>query len=613
MLPGLNVVIGAITTGKTTFVHLLRGLLGSMPSGLPPEVDEIRALRGSLDLSGVSWDVYRPRTTTADAPVEVARKAEDARGSEPDAIRLKATGWDGSYSRFMLDQLHLPAVQVPEGSKDSPGRLSSVSMSDWLAYCVIPGDELDSQVFGSHDTWREKKRRWIFELVYGLYDVETAKLFARKRGIELKLEALEVEAEVIAKFLAQTPFESLGGIRLQIEATRVELEQVRNERRSSFSHFIPNDSLSQLRSRVLELRAKSDSSERTQQRLRTQLEELEEVKRQLVSQSARLTRAIVSEEWLVDFDFLVCPRCGNDVHRNATQPGVCYLCHQEEHPGHSQISLLVEQDRVVSQIAETDSVIERRESSLTRAVLVSNRLRSESSALSEQLDRRMADFVSDKAEVLQSQAALEATLEARYDKLSEYELLLKQKNDRASSRLDLETEIERIDALIEGRVYSRAQAEDNIKALESRMLTYLTQLHIPQLSDLLTVKINRKTYMPEVSGRSFSELSSQGLKTLVNCAHALAHHTVAIDRSLPLPGLLVLDGLSANSGNEGFDKARVDDLYRLLLSVSREYEGQLQLIAVDNEYPVALRLELADKVVLELSQGDRLIKTQEVF
>jgi hypothetical protein len=48
---------------------------------------------------------------------------------------------------------------------------------------------------------------------------------------------------------------------------------------------------------------------------------------------------------------------------------------------------------------------------------------------------------------------------------------------------------------------------------------------------------------------------SQGLKKLVNIAHALAHHTVAIDRNLPMPGLLVLDGLSANGGHEGFDQA----------------------------------------------------------
>lgn len=68
----------------------------------------------------------------------------------------------------------------------------------------------------------------------------------------------------------------------------------------------------------------------------------------------------------------------------------------------------------------------------------------------------------------------------------------------------------------------------HIVALEKRMLEYLERLNVPTLGDLLTVKINRKTYLPEVSTRSFDELSSQGLKTLVNVAHGLVHHAVAI-------------------------------------------------------------------------------------
>ena len=140
------------------------------------------------------------------------------------------------------------------------------------------------------------------------------------------------------------------------------------------------------------------------------------------------------------------------------------------------------------------------------------------------------------------------------------------------------------------------------------MLEYLRELHIPNLGQDLTVRINRDTYLPEVSERSFNQLSSQGLKTLVNVAHALAHHTVSIDRNLPLPGLLILDGLSANIGHEGFDLDRVRDVYRLLSRVADQYAGALQVIAVDNELPRDVLLEFVDRVVLTLTQEDRLIR-----
>jgi hypothetical protein len=140
------------------------------------------------------------------------------------------------------------------------------------------------------------------------------------------------------------------------------------------------------------------------------------------------------------------------------------------------------------------------------------------------------------------------------------------------------------------------------------MLEYLADLHIPELGHSLTVTINRNTYMPIVSGRTFDRLSSQGLKTLVNVAHALAHHTIAIDRGLPMPGLLILDGLSANAGSEGFDQDRVNDMYRLLVKEAGTYRGDLQVIAVDNELPGRMFLELSDYIVLTLTQSDRLIR-----
>jgi hypothetical protein len=121
-------------------------------------------------------------------------------------------------------------------------------------------------------------------------------------------------------------------------------------------------------------------------------------------------------------------------------------------------------------------------------------------------------------------------------------------------------------------------------------------------------RINRESYLPEISGRSFPELSSEGLKTLVNIAHALAHHTFAIDADLPLPGLLVLDGISSNAGSEGYDRAQVLDAYHLLEAETEKYAGALQGIAVDNTIPSEVLLSSKGVVALTLTHTDRLIR-----
>ena len=86
-----------------------------------------------------------------------------------------------------------------------------------------------------------------------------------------------------------------------------------------------------------------------------------------------------------------------------------------------------------------------------------------------------------------------------------------------------------------------------------------------------------------------------------------ADHTVAIDRGLDMPGLLILDGVSANSGKEGLEGDRIVDMYKLFGDVAREYGEHLQLVIVDNDLPVEVADEMSDMIVLTLSQEARLI------
>src|SRR6185437_12070885 len=90
--------------------------------------------------------------------------------------------------------------------------------------------------------------------------------------------------------------------------------------------------------------------------------------RQLESQRDRLTRAIVAGEWLVDFDFVVCPRCGNDVDDTRAESHVCYLCLQPTSKDDSVDALLSEQSRITDQIDETASVIKAREATKQAAL-----------------------------------------------------------------------------------------------------------------------------------------------------------------------------------------------------------------------------------------------------
>jgi hypothetical protein len=96
--PGLNLVLGDITTGKTTLVRLVRALLGATPRNLPPEAAALRAVRGKVVLGQRVWNVFRPLVATPDAPVELAEFSNSPEEDEVDgpiALRLPATGKGG--------------------------------------------------------------------------------------------------------------------------------------------------------------------------------------------------------------------------------------------------------------------------------------------------------------------------------------------------------------------------------------------------------------------------------------------------------------------------------------------------------------------------------------
>ncbi len=626
-LPAFAIIKGSITTGKTTAVRLIKALLGRVPDHLPPETGVVGSVRGRVTIGGQLWIIDRPLVTTKTAMVALSRREVPsasegdgilAAGQEPndappaelvvETLRLPAESATATepltFQAWLLHHLDLPSVSVPRARTDVTSPPTPVTINDWLIYCIVKDDEIDTAVFGHRDVFVDRKRRAVFELIYGLYDEETARLQGQLRSVELRLEDLDRNNEAVRRFLKDTPFGSLEEIESQLVTATTSHDAIEQSSVDLSTEAHAESSTVQLRREVATVEHALDDGERQAASARRSLIELEDLHSALGAQSRRLTRAIVADEWLVDFDFLVCPRCGSGVVADRSSPEHCYLCLQEPMSSGFHDELVKEQERIASQIVETASLIDTRRTDVARADGAVAEARRRVASVNQDLTRRTAEFISVRADLLARNAAERARLESEAQRLADYRQLFIHFSDIEGQRVLLEEErVDLADRL--GRLSTRTErSEQLIAALEHRFLSYLQRLHV-SLSDLpLTAAINRRTYLPEVTGRPFDELSSQGLSVLVNVAHALAHHTVAIENGLPLPGLLILDGLSNNVGHEGFDLERRDDTYRLLIEEAAAYAG-LQIIVVDNDVPdFAL-----DAVVLVLSPEDRLIRS----
>lgn len=611
-----SVIRGSITTGKTTVVRLLRSLLGRVPNHLPPETGVVRSVRGRVTFGTELWEIDRPLVTTKSAVVSLSRREpaddEDDVAHEliADTLRLPAERPTSTvpltYQDWLLARLGIPSVAVPRARTDITSETFPVTINDWLLYCIVRDDEIDTAVFGHKDTFTDRKRRAVFEINYGIYSAEVADLQAQLRSVELRLEDLDRSNDAVRAFLKDTPFSSLDDIDEQTTVVRDAISEISAQAQSVASAGLAETQSRRLRAQISNVEQRlvsAAAAERAAARSRAELDDLHQT---LSTQSERLTRAIVADEWLVDFDFVVCPRCGTSIEPSRSDEDHCYLCLQTPHQSGFHDELVVEQERIASQMVETQSLAELRDDELAALRSERERLEQEAALANAELDRRTAEFLSQRAESLVVAAGQRAGLEARLLQLTEYRQLLIRYTDLEGQRAALEDErADLVDALAQHERLG-TRAEELIRALEARFLEYLQRLHV-SLSDLpLTAAINRATYLPVVTERPFDELSSQGLTVLVNVAHALAHHTVSLDNDLPLPSLLVLDGLSNNVGHEGFDLERRDDTYRLLMDEVARYGGRLQVIALDNDVPAFAD----DAIVLTLSPDDRLIRTE---
>ena len=597
--PGLNIVAGPIASGKTTFVRYLRFLLGGSLGQPPKEAREsVTAVSGTVNLNGRSFLIARPAVSTPNARVEIA--------GDDRTWRLPAySSLDGNtYANWLLQQLELPRIEVPSAPTKPDSDPTSISIRDYFLYSYLAQDELGFSVFGHRDHFKDIKRKYVFEITYGFYDLKTAQLQERLRKVQGQLRELRARETLFETFFEGTPLANKASIEHELREVNRELREVEEVAMDVATPPHESGDTALLQADVLELEATAAALEASEKAEHQALTNLRELASQLESQSAKLTRSIVSHKYLTDLDFVVCPRCGSGLEQQRVSPPLCYLCIQEPSLEFSREALVNEQGAVEQQLTEAQDLLRARE---TRSAELQNQLTAAKKALVGkrlELDFQTKSYVSEHAAKIASIAARRARLTSRSAQLEDYLSVLAKIDDAQKLRAKLAVEKDRIEQDLAASAAEAGESQDRVGRLSERFNEILEQLKPPKFGEEQSSAINPNTYLPVYYGRPFVELSSPGLATLVNVAHALAHQLTAIELKLKLPQISIIDGLSEHLGQEGLDPERLAAVYKLLIDTSRAHPD-LQVIVVDNEIPQEAR----PFVRLELSEEDRLIRS----
>ena len=596
--PGLNIITGPIASGKTTLVRYLRFLLGGSLRHPPIEArTNVVAVSGSVDLADRSFLIMRPAVTTRNARVEIAGADE--------TWRLPATASpDGkTYVNWLLAQLDLPRIEVPSAPTRPDSDPTPISINDYLLYSYLAQDELGFSVFGHRDPHKNIKRKYVFDITYGFYDLKTAQIQERLRDVQGRLREVRSRQALFATFFDGTVLENRVRIEHELREVDDDLGRVESRALDLAEAAREAGDTVQLQREILESEQRLAQYQASIDAEKQSLSDLQELARQLEAQSSKLTRSVVSHKHLTDLEFVVCPRCGTGLASSRKNADVCYLCLQEPSLKFSREILIKEQGAVEQQLTEAQDLLQERRA---RSAALEGRLERERAELGrkrQDLDFQTKSYVSERAARIAAAAAQRARLSAKSEQLKEYLNVLAKIDDARQVEAQLTAQRDALRQDLAAATVESAESHRRVDHLRGRFNKILERLRPPKFGEKEASDINLNTYLPVYHGRPFAEVSSPGLATLINVAHALAHHLTAIEIGLKLPQILIIDGLSEHLGQEGLDPQRLEAIYDLLIGISNT-NSELQVVVVDNEVPAKAR----PFVRLELSEEDRLIR-----
>jgi hypothetical protein len=598
--PGLNVITGPIATGKTTLLRFCRSLLGGSLDNLPPEARRgVRAVSGELLIGDEAYFLVRPVTTTRTARVDVA--------SSKEAYRLPIYQPDSSapitFIRWLMDRLDLPRLQVPSAPTKPESDPTPITLADYLLYCTLPQEEIGSSVFGHKDPFKNIKRKYVFEILYGLYNLETARIQEELRDVQTKLRQLTSQSELFLSFLDGTALDNRADIERNIVLLENNLGEIENSSTTIPDKLRETPEIQTLQKKVLDTESNIGRLAAALDAERQSSENLQRLAKQFETQISRITRSIVAQKYLIDIDFVICPRCGAAVATDRGNEDLCYLCLQPPHPVLTRQSLIDEQARLEGQLNETQELLESRTKRSSELGKELDSLKAEADHVRRELNFKTQTFVSSEASLISQLAERQAAIVSDLSRYKEY-LQIFAKLDSVHKIIgDLQERKDSLEADLELTSSRTGKSEQQIDVLEKEYDRILEQFFPPEFGEEASSSIDRRTYLPMFRGRRFDDLSSPGLATLVNVAHALAHHITSLNLGLNLPSILFIDGLSEHLGQEGLDPKRLSAIYEYLVDISAKFGDRLQIFVVDNEIPVVARKFIR----LELTESDRLV------
>lgn len=598
----ITFVYGPVGKGKSTLARLIDFCFGGSLENTPAIQQEFVSAILHVWLGKYKCTLERGATDGSSVRISWF-ESEKINGSVNAPLQAQAEPIIPNSELYTLSDIiyflcGIEPIKVRQRSNDADSPLIRLSFRDLWRYCYLEQIHLDSSFFRFEDPFRGRKSQDAMRFFTGLHSERLSQLETDLMKAIDDQRAKRGAVKQIREFMSQFSLGSESEIIDQLQETEVQLSDAKlkkaelHQKRNIDIH--PTDSL---REKILLLGEQI-------YRLKIAIDDSTEIVNEQRMLHSELITAKIKNERLVqagmlfdDVKFKSCPACGVKI-QTTEDSDCCSLCGKKvsEHSPEAQIDSESLRKDLNVRIDELADSIKRREMEILKTKKQMEKLLTNKAHLDTQLHEDLSNYDSAIVEEIRYVDKMIATLEERITSLKKLQSMPQAINKLEEDAGALQGTIDRLRTEFENERKRLSEADATVKKIADEFKRIMISVKFPGVYDDDQVVIDPRKWKPEVihgeTAWSFWDTGSGGKKTLFNVCYALAIHSIASKRNLPVPSLLIIDSPTKNISDDE-NPELINSLYKEIYQLALENQDKLQFILIDSDY-VAPTIELPD-------------------
>ena len=594
---GLNYISGPTSTGKTLILEMINYALGSEKHKSYIELGQsCTFVELELEIRDLKYTIKR-KLFDFNEPVGVfVWDLKSNKFKFLDRFEIDIPSNPKSLTSFLLEKLNLSNIKVVK---------QDFSFRDIFKYSYLKQTEIDNENIMGEKNWQTSiKRKPTFEIIFNIYDELLAE---RKASLKVKndeLKGLQIKVNSINEFLQssemidfKTYFEKRNDVDKSIVEKQKELYEIK------VTGNIKDESTLGLQRKILYLKNVCENLERNITEQTQYINKLSLLKNQYMSEVSKIEFIVEGYHALDRLDYVVCPSCLQPIDIDV-QSDKCNLCGKEKiRPEIDEIlSMKYDKKKIMKKNKELGEYIQKEGLNLELMIKKCSECKNKLLNSEKELLHLHKHYVSPLMERIEQlnyeigeSNRIITELENNHKMLIELDRINTLCKQKEKSVEDLKDKIRDTTGTV-------IDKEDIIKNLSEQLTKNLIAFKFPKLENSY---IDKKTYLPHVRERLYSELGSLAGVTLITMAYYLAIAICATKESFNHLGFLIIDSPRKNLGADSKEQVFKDEeifnsIINFFIELDKNYTNEIQLIIVNNGYPIFLN---KDNIIKEFD-GD---------